>query len=447
MGRARQAGGLVRTHARLAVAAAAMLALGCPSRSSTSLSTTNPGDTSTSPSLGADVIVQASGRGPGENEAYGAALHALAQAVLGDAAWADVMAIEVHRRDVDPQRVTILPGEVEVTLGLPRERAAQVVQALQDGEPEPRGPEVWHEPLATLLRAHSAAQACRQRQRLFAVECEPSPTAEADAAVAQLTQGLVFVSAYPDGVPVDARGRALREPSVFLQWRGAPLSGLPLRVRAEDPSVLALDEVVSNGYGQAKVALVAGKTLPSLRLVIDGEALLGPQRDAAPRAEIRIEPRAVGLGRWGLAVIRGASTGLDDEAAAGVVTRLRGSGLGDPQRLDPRDEASLRATPADRRAPKIAALADAMAGTVDLLLLLTYDTRFASRMAGGRLWYEAEGTLEAYDAWTGRVRAKVDARVEADGVGDERAASAARKELAEALAPKLVAALREAGPR
>lgn len=438
----------MRAHARVVIAAAAWLAVGCPSGPSTTPSTTNPGDATASASLGADVLVQASGRGPGENEAYAAALHALATAVLGDAAWADVMAIEVHRRDVDPQRVTILPDGVEVALGLPRERAAQVVQALQDGEPEPRGPEVWREPLATLLRAHSAAQACRQRRLLFAVECEPSPTAEADAAVARLTEGLAFVSAYPDGAPVDAKGRALREPSVFLQWRGAPLSGLPLRVQAEDPSVLVMDEVVSNGFGQAKVALVEGKTLPSLRLVIDGEALLGPLRDAAPKAEIRIEPRAVGLGRWALVVIRGASpTGTDDEAAAAVRTRLRGSGLGEPQRLDARDEAALRATPVDRRAPKITALADAMAGRVDLLLLLTYDTRFASRMAGGRLWYEAEGTLEAYDAWTGRVRAKVDARVEADGVGDDRAAAAARQALAEALAPKLVAALREAGPR
>ena len=427
---------------------AALLAMGCPAGSSTSPTTTNPGDRAASASLGADVLVMASGRGPGENEAYAAALRALATAVLGDAAWADVMAIEVHRRNVDPQRVTILPGGVEVALGLPRARAAQVVQALQDGEPEPRGPEVWREPLSMLLRAHSAAQACQQRRKLFGVECEPSPTTEVDAAVAQLTEGLVFVSAHPDGVPVDAQGRALREPSVFLQWRGAPLSGLPLRVEAQDPSVLVMAEVVSNGFGQAKVALVEGKVLPSLRLVIDGEALLGPRRDAAPKAEIRLEPRAVGLQRWALVVIpRAASTGPDDEAAAAVRTRLRGSGLGEPQRLDARDEATLRATPADRRPAKITALADAMAGRVDLLLLLTYDTRFASRMAGGRLWYEAEGTLEAYDAWTGRVRAKVDARVEADGVGDDRAAAAARRKLAEALAPELVAALREAGPR
>jgi hypothetical protein len=353
----------------------------------------------------------------------------------------------VHRRNADPQRVTTLPGGVEVTLGLPRERAAQALQALEDGEPEPRGPEVWREPLTMALRAHSAAQACRQRQELFAVACEPGSTDEADAAVAELAKGLAFVSAYPDGVPVDAKGRALREPTVFLQWRGAPLAGLPMRVLADDPAALALDQAVTDALGRARVALIEGAALPSMRLVIDGEALLGPRRNAAPKAEIRIEPRAVGLGRWALVVVRGASAGSKDEAAAAVRSRLQGSGLGEPQPLDARDEAALRATPADRRAPKITALADAMAGRVDLLLLLSYDTRFASRLAGGRLWYEAEGTLEAYDIWTGRVRAKAQARVEADGVGDERAEAAARRKLAEALAPQLVATLREAGPR
>jgi len=432
---------------RISIAVAALLALGCPSGPSVSPTTTPAGDAAASASLGENVLVQASGRGPDENEAYAAALHALGEALLGDAAWADVITIEVHRRDVDPQRVTLVQGGVEVTLGLPRERAAQVVQVLEDGMPEPRGPEVWQEPLSQYLRAHSVAQACRQRQKLFGVTCEPSPTDEADAVLAELSKGLVFVSAYPDGVPVDAKGRALREPTVFLQWRGAPLSGLPLRVEAEDPAVLALDQVVTNGFGQAEVGLIAGAKLTSMRLVIDGEALLGPRRDSAPKAEIRIEPRAVGLGRWTLLVVHGASAGSSDEAAAAVRSRLQGSGMGEPQLLDARDEAALRATPADRRPSKITALADAMAGRVDLLLLLSYDTRFVSRMAGGRLWYEAEGSLEAYDAWTGRVRAGTRAKVKADGVGDEGAAAAARKQLAEKLAADLVAALRNAGPR
>jgi hypothetical protein len=428
-----------------ACASALLLATGCPgSKPTTSSSTNTPGDAQLNTTLGDGLIVQASAHGADENEAYAAARKALAEAVLGDAAWADLLDLEVHRRNTDPQRVTAMPVGVEVTLGLSRERAALVVQALAEAEPEPRGPEVWHEALSAALRAHSAADACRQRTKLFGVACEPSPTDEADAAIAELGKGLMIVSAYPDGVPVNARGRALREPTLFASWRGGPLGGLPLRIEAEDPSALALDQVTSDGTGKLRVALVDGVKLPAMRLVIDGEALLGPLREAAPQVEVRIAPREVGLGRWAVAVVRGAAP---DEAAAAVRSRLVGSGLGEPQSLGARDEAALRGAPADRRARKIGELADAMAGRVDLLLVLSYDTRFASRMAGGRLWYEAEGTLEAYDAWTGKLRAKASTRVEADGVGDERAEAAARKKLAEALAADMLGKLREAGPR
>lgn len=435
---------LARHTGCAAVVAAALLAAACESKPTTSPSTNAPGQTGTNASLGADVIVQASGRGVDENEAYAAARKALAEAVLGDAAWADLLDLEVHRRNTDPQRAIAVPGGVEVTLGLPRERAALAVQALAEAEPEPRGPEVWHEALSAALRAHSAADACRKRQELFGVACEPSPTDEVDAAVAKLGEGLLIVSAYPDGVPVDVRGRALREPTLFASWRGGPLGGLPLRIEAEDPAALALDQATTDGTGKLRVALTDGTKLPAMRLTIDGEALLGPLREAAPRVEVRIAPRQVGLGRWAVAVVRGEAP---DEAAAAVRSRLVGSGLGEPQSLGARDEAALRSTPADRRARKIGELADAMAGRVDLLLVLAYDTRFASRMAGGRLWYEAEGTLEAHDAWTGQLRAKASTRVEADGVGDERAEAAARKKLAEALAADLLGKLREAGPR
>jgi hypothetical protein len=427
--------------------ATALAVTACPSKSPTPVPVTTPPDATANASLGADVLVQASGRGANEDEAYAAARRALAEAVLGDAAWADLVAIDVHRRDLDPQRVTAVAGGMEVTLGLPRERVSAVVQELENGEPEAHGPAAWQEPLTTYLRAHAAAQACAQRRRLFAAQCEPSPTDEADAALAELSRGLALVSAYPDGVPVDAHGRALREPAVFVLWRGVPLAGLPLRVEADDAAALALDRVVSNAQGRAPVALANGTPMPAMRLVVDGEALLGPHRDAAPRVEIRLEPRAVGLGRWGLVVIRGAAAGASDEAAAVVQTRLRSSALGEPQALAAHDVEALRATPEDRRARKVAAIADAMSGRLDLLLLLSYDTRFASRMGGGRVWYEAEGTLEARDAWTGQVRAQAKARVEADGVGDERADAAARRKLAEALATDVLASLREAGPR
>ncbi|MCA9710611.1 MAG: hypothetical protein KDK70_32515, partial [Myxococcales bacterium] len=106
-----------------------------------------------------------------------------------------------------------------------------------------------------------------------------------------------------------------------------------------------------------------------------------------------------------------------------------------------RDVKALRATPPDRLSARVAALADAMTGSVDLVLVLAYDTRFASRMGGGRVCYEAEGTLRAVDAWTGEVRAETSATVRADGVGDAGADAAARTQLAEALVGQLLEAL------
>ncbi len=102
---------------RAALVISALLAAGCPASRSTSPDPAAPGDTGATAPLGQDVIVQASGRGPGENEAYAAAREALAEAVLGDAAWADLLDIEGHRRNVDPQRVTIVPGGATTSIG------------------------------------------------------------------------------------------------------------------------------------------------------------------------------------------------------------------------------------------------------------------------------------------------------------------------------------------
>lgn len=421
-----------------------LVGTGCPSRTQPPPPLVTPGEAGTGPAFAVEVLEQAAGQGATEDEAYAAARLALAEAVLGDAAWTELIAVDIHRRNVDPQRITAGASGFEVELGLPRERVSAILQELENSEPELRAPAMWQEPVIGYLRAHAAAQACQRRQQLFAATCQPSPTDEVDAALAELGQGLALVSAYPDGVPVDAGGHALREPTVFVFWRGVPLAGLPLRIEAASDGVLAQDRVISDARGQARVALADGAPLTPLRLVIDGAAMLGPYREAAPPAELRLEPRAVGLGRWALLVSRGEA---DDPAALVVQARLRASGLGEPRRLAPRDVEALRTAPKDRLAPRLATIADAMSGELDLLLVLRYDTRFAGRKGGGRMWYEAEGTLEARDAWSGEVRVQARARVEADDVSDQRADAAARRKLGEALAADVLAALREAGPR
>jgi hypothetical protein len=55
-------------------------------------------------------------------------------------------------------------------------------------------------------------------------------------------------------------------------------------------------------------------------------------------------------------------------------------------------------------------------------------------MSDTRVWYDAQGKLSAYNAWTGAVVATIETSVTASGVGDRRAEAAAREQLATALA-------------
>ncbi|MEM9463375.1 MAG: hypothetical protein AAGF11_55045 [Myxococcota bacterium] len=413
---------------------------GCPGASGGSAPAVVPGETEPA-SLGPDVFVQSTGVGATEDEAYMAARVALAEAVLGDPAWAELVAVDLHRRNEDPQRVTSVADGVEVALGLTRARVSVAISDLENGERAVQGPMIWREPLQAYVRAHVAAQACERRRVLFEVECETGQTEEADAAVVATMEGVDLVSAYPDGVPVDAEGRPLREPVVFALWRGVPVPDLPLRIGAEQPEALAQSRLSSDAQGRAQVALVQGTALPPIQIRVDTESLLGPHRADLPQAELRIEPRAVGTSRWAVVVTRGTTKGRGDEVARVLRRRVESAGLGAPVDLPPRDTESLRAAPLDRQGARVAAIGDAMSGSIDLLLVLSYDTRFASRMGGGRVWYEAEGTVRIFDVWTGQVRAESSTTVRANGVGDAGADTAVRKKLAEALAKPVLASL------
>lgn len=426
---------------------AVLLGTGCPSDSAPP-PTVAPVDAPVQASLGEDVFVQAAGRGATEDEAYAAARQALAEAVLGDAAWAAVVPVEVHRRGVDPQRVTRTSGGVEMAVGLPRERVSAMVLELEGVDPQPRGPVAWQESLQAYLRAHAAAQACVRRSALFSAQCEPPHTDDVDATIAGLGDGLALVPAYPDGVPVDARGRPLRDPTVYVLWRGVPLAGLPMQLQGPGVAALAQPSLITDAQGQARVPLLDplpdGMALGTLELRIDGAALLGPRAAAAPRTSLRIEPRPVGLQRWAMVVTRGGKvSGAKDQARAVLEAQLKTAGLDAPQPLGSRDVEAIRTATGERRAQRVSAMADGMSGRVDLLLVLTYDTRFTSRMGGGRVWYEAEGTLEAYDAWTGQLRAQSKLRVDVDGMGDDKAEAAAARRLAEQLSTAVLASLRE----
>ncbi len=427
----------------LASVAATMLLSACPPSSSTSPPpTVVPEEPVPMESLGDDVFIQAKAQGPTEDEAYAAARAALAEALLGDAAWAELVPIDVHRRGQDPQRARPTSEGMELAVGLTRARAAEVLSDFGNGEVKIDGPQVWRDTLHIYLHGHRAAHACVRRNMLFQARCETGETDHDDDAVADLAQGLLLVSAYPDGIPVDAEGKPLRTPILFALWRGVPLADLPVRIDTTTTEALTETHLRSDAQGRIHIPLTPGVPLPSMRVMLDADALLGPRRSGAPKAELKLEPRTVGTRRWSLVATRQGSAHDDDQAAAAVLGRMSDAGLGAPVTLSARDAKTLRGASAQTLPARLATIADTMSGELDLLLVLSYRTRFASRMGGGRIWYEAEGTLRAVDVWTGEVRAEAKTTVGAEGVGDDAADVAARTKLGRTLSAQVIDTLR-----
>lgn len=395
-------------------------------------------------SLGADIFVRAAGVGGSEDEAYAAAQRALAEAILGDALWADRVELAVHRPGIDPQSSHATPEGFEVQVGLSRSQAAVVLSDFGNESPKVSGPEAWLDPMRAYLRAHLAVHACARRTELFGSECEASDTSEADAELMGLVSNVAVVSTYRDGVPVDAQGHALAAPSVFVSWAGMPMADVPLTVVAPPELGLTQTTIVSDASGVAVVDVPEGVRLLPLRIRLDGAALLGPHGDRVPATEVVVEPRAVGLKRWGLVVGKGEKpnpTPPRDNARAQVVAQMESAGYGGAVPLgEPVEIALLRAT-GPRRMHEAVALGELMAGNLDVVVIFTYDTRFASRMGGSRVWFQAQGAIEAVDVWTGKSLARVEGKVEADGVGERRADDAARRELSRTLMADLLEAL------
>ncbi|MCA9650324.1 MAG: hypothetical protein KC501_10470 [Myxococcales bacterium] len=390
------------------------------------------------PALGDDVFVRAAGQGPTEDDAYAVARDALAEALLGDVAWAELAELQVHRRGIDPQRVVPGAQGVEVELGLTRTQAAGVLSAFENAEPPPEGPPAWQEALLAARRAHLAAQACARRSALFGSACEPVDTSDADGALARLGDGLALDPAYRYGVPVDGEGHPLRPPAVYVFWGGVPIPEVP--VVAEGAGELRLHGR-SDLTGRAVITLDEGTVLAPLRVRIDGEAMMGPLRELAPRAEISLEPVGVGWDRWAMVIGRGREGWQSsDPTMAGVLDAMRKAGHPDPLLIGPGEAKSVLEAEGDARHGAARALGDRYSGRLDVVLVLGYESRFASRMGGNRVWYEAEGWLEARSAWTGERLGRAEAKVEADGVGDERAEKAARRKLGAALTEQVLAA-------
>lgn len=445
MGRAGEAGGgAMNVRSWDFMVAGALLLMACDRSASNARPTAAPSEGATAEGAVAVAFLEASAAGPAEDEAYAAARRQLARALLGDPAWLDIVPIDIHDRDRDVFAMeTLADGTSRATLGLSRARAAEILSAFTETELRIECPSAWRETLHTFVLAHVAATACERRRSLFDSNCEPSDTTEVDSALHELASGLTLTPSHLGGVPLDAERRALRPPGTYVYWQGVPADQLPLVARWRGGSEPM--PVRSDARGHAVVGLPEGAPWPgAMAITVDTRALLGPLHAAFPESTVAIDGRPADLRRWGAVVVeRGESRGsTSGSVLEGMAEHLRQRNLGAPIEIPQTHAHTIalgfaHARGQDLRQP-LMALADALGGRVDVLFVVEVHTRFANRMGGARVWYEARGELEAYETWSGRLLTSVGTTATASGLDNDRADEAARRALGQALAKEVL---------
>jgi hypothetical protein len=127
----------------------------------------------------------------------------------------------------------------------------------------------------------------------------------------------------------------------------------------------------------------------------------------------------------------------EDPVRKALTLALGPTGFPAPAEIPARHRAPIAKASTEGSLDELPRIADALSGAVDVVVRIAYDCEFAGRMGGNRVWFEAVATLTVYDAWTGRVLEHDEVRAKANGVGDDRADAAARKQLAQRLAERI----------
>lgn len=387
-------------------------------------------------------FLSVSGHGASREEAYRAARDALAQALLGDPAWLEIVPLAIHEPDVDAQSETTREdGTVEVTLSLSRARASALLGELRITTPKVQVPAPWHDTVYAFVFAHAGAHACVRRRVLFGVECEEGDTREFDAALQQLAQGVSLTPLYAGGVPLDPQGKPLRQPAVYVHWRGVPASGVPLEARPSSTVEASRLTARTDMHGVARfdVSLDQPLTTP-VRVTLGTQAILGPLHASWPEVTVAIEGRPADLRRWSAVVVeRGAAApSASSPVGEGLSEALAGAGMGSGVDLPSDHARALMHATGEARSERLRQVADALAGRVDVVFVATVGSRFANKMGGTRVWYEASADLEVYDAWTGRLLTRMRKSATASGIDNDRADRAARRQLGAVLAGGLL---------
>lgn len=369
-------------------------------------------------------FIEAQAEGPDEARAYAEAEIQLATALLGDARFAALAGITVHRRDHDPQRVTAsASGKVIVSLGLDASQSAGVLAALGEATPRFEAPGPWRDTWHELFFTHLQRIACERRKALFDIDCPLVTTAEIDARAAEILEGLRLVSAYEGGYPVDTAGQPFRAPLVHVLWHGVMLSDVPLMV-TEGASDTSPTRIVSDAHGQLELPAQAPGA-DGWRVTVDLDALLGPLAEAmhgrVEVASLDLGPRPWSRRRWAMVDVRE----MPLPAFGTLEDRLD---LPAPTPVPAHVAATVRTADRLARREALKVVGDAMGGRVDVLVLVQSREQYAGRGGSGRVWWEATVDLEIYEAWRGTQLETFTVSKTTLGTTDTKAQAAAREE-------------------
>ncbi len=394
------------------------------------------------------AFIEASGEGATEAEAYDRAVAELEHTIYGDHGWSFELNVNIHDHDADlVYREETRDGQLRVIVGLERDSLGTVLAEIGEQDLTTGLPASLAVAFAPAYQMHLDRYVCERRQALLSEDCVAPREQDIADSIADVARSIELSGLYLGGLPLDANSEPLR-PVVIQAERvepdghRIPLSDVPLIASQPDGrDVLQSDEEVTGADGRVRFEFLARQPWPARGLVItlDRERLLGPLASYCPPVEFSLAARAIGLKRWSLiATERVQGQQVEDGVFRAALENSLQRGGADPRVVLAPDTAELlsHADPTEL-AQALPELAEVWRGRIDILVVADLDSEYASRMSTYRVRYEARGSAMVFNVWTGERLDTIETTVTASGVGEARADSAARAELAETIAAQM----------
>lgn len=296
------------------------------------------------------------------------------------------------------------------------------------------------------LRFRRAARfACAEAPVRTSTCTAPHPELMQDALQAFLS-GVTLDAIPPDGVPFRAGVGALRPLRLRVAWRSPgrapqPLAEVPVRVIVQGRTQVLL----SDEAGQVSLPWpqdIGPEATAGCGL--DAQRLLGELRDVwpePPKAQVGLRALTPEHLRLALSLNETSVGHSSVDGSESLRRTLMAQGWGSVYYLD-----DSRAPAVPIQGPALAALADQAQGQLDLILVGTLDSHFASQMGARSVWYEATASVALYDAWSGQKIEQLETSARAVAIGEAAAAKAALEALGAQLAQRTQEALRAYRP-